>query len=59
MTSEKSGREMVETDVLFETVGELGEDESTESKNEWDTLVKRKVKVVVEMRKPLDSFFSE
>lgn len=56
MTSEKSGRE---TDVLFETVGELGEDESTESKNEWDTLVKRKVKVVVEIRKPLDSFFSE
>ena len=44
---------------MFETVSELGEDNSTESENEWVTVEKKgnkKCTVVVETRKPLDSF---
>jgi hypothetical protein len=51
---------MAETEVLFETVSESSEANSTESENEWVTAPKKKQnkrrKAMLENRKPLDSF---
>lgn len=42
MNGENYGQKMAETEVLFETASESGEATSTESKNVWDIVAKKK-----------------